>query len=180
MRRRTAVVVVAALAVPALLATPLSDANLPRSTVPEIVRFEHIGGVKIGMGKRKVKRLWGVPDYCDTPNNGTVSCYWFQRGTSDYPPQHAIVELHRGNVCWVRIMAGINRDGGLTITRFRRWRTNKGIGLGSYIRAVRRAYGGIQGSRRGTTFSFFNGYRGPSLKKVAEISMRGPGPCDTT
>jgi hypothetical protein len=177
--RRIAAIFIAAVALVALTAAPLSNAALPRPGTAKIVRFVHIGGVKLEMGKAKVSSLWGAPDLCDTPNRGTVTCVWQQHGEPDLPPQGASVDFHHGKACWVRLFAGINPQGGLTITKFKRWRTREGIGLGSYLSKVKNTYGGLQGSRRGVSFTFSSGYRGPSLKKVAEISLRGSGPCFT-
>jgi hypothetical protein len=37
----------------------------------------------------------------------------------------------------------------------------------------------LQAQKNGVTFSFFTGYRGESLHRIAEINMRGSGPCYT-
>jgi hypothetical protein len=179
LNRRIANVVIALIALAALTASPLSNAALPKPHTAKIVRFVQIGGVKLDMGKTKVKSLWGAPDACDTPNRGTVTCVWQQYGQPDFPPQGASVDFYHGKACWVRLFAGINPQGGLTVTRFKHWRTAEGIGLGSYLSKVKHTYGGLQASRRGVDFTFSSGYRGPSLKKVAEISLRGSGPCFT-
>jgi hypothetical protein len=179
LNRRICVAFVALVALAALTASPLSNAALPKPHRAKIVRFVEIGGVKLNMGKPKVSNLWGPPDGCDSPNRGTVTCVWQTYGSLDFPPEGASVDFYHGEACWIRILAGSNTQGGLTVTRFKRWRTAEGIGLGSYLAKVKRAYGGLQGRHHGVTFTFLSGYRGPSLKQVAEIDMSGSGPCFT-
>jgi hypothetical protein len=113
--------------------------RLPRAA-PHLIRPNRsIGGVKLGMSRRAVLKLWGNPFYSDEQmfertddwSRGTVS-----GGRPEFEGDYAEIYFDQDQVFTVGI---VGSGEGL-----REWHTPKGIRLGSTPREVRKAYPNAQ------------------------------------
>lgn len=125
----------AALAAVALLALPAAaGAHLPRTQSTQIVPGRSMAGVKLDMTKKQVFGKWGKTS-CDPG-----SCTWEGPGTPG-KNERAIVSFVGGKVVQITISSatkGSNlkfKPGTLS-----KWKTSKGIALGSPKAKVPRAY----------------------------------------
>jgi hypothetical protein len=165
--RRTAALTLAALAV----AAPAAQAKLPASGGKSIVPGSSIGGVKLGMKAAAAVRKWGKGGTCDTAIG--VSCSWegsMKQGRLRF-------DITDGKVSTITIEAGQRPttyepvySGPIT-----KWKTSKGIRIGSDLRKVGKKYprakpdgGGLvlESGKRKTFFSSSGG-RAESISIVA-------------
>jgi hypothetical protein len=161
--RRTRVLagVVAALA----LVAPASASALPvRGT---IVPGVSLGGAKIGMTLKQVKRAWGRPTDCSLmPNDqGQLegSCSW-----GPHQDIRATMALYKGRVNYL----AIQRHG-----RYPKWKTAKGIRLGSSVARLKTAYGMALTDQGGGTFSLSRVYHG--FVNETDFTTDSDTPADT-
>jgi hypothetical protein len=124
-------VVIALLALPAAASAKLPS---PRHTL--IVPGESIAGVALGMNQAQVFHRWG---HTSCFSRGQV-CYWYGPG-SQVHAERASVGFTKGKVLNVAISAG-TRGNNLKFVPgpLARWKTDKGIHLGSFKGSVRTAY----------------------------------------
>ena len=104
---------------------------------------------------------------------GQDTCVWLAERSNDLPPEGSGVQLKDGKVCGMMIQAGGNlRDGTLTITRLKNWKTEEGVGLGSLMRKAKALLGGkTVKRRRGVTTAFISGTSESTRQKVARIDI---------
>jgi hypothetical protein len=175
----------------AILAIPLNaQASLPRTTNTLIVPNRSIGGVVLGAHRSQVIRAWG-------PNSECVTDCIYQAAVSrpgvGAAVASALLEKKREGapyrVWTVFIAVGLNTVGNKSIPNFKtpltKFKTAKGIGLGSKLSALKKAYHGLKryGSPGGYSFYQLKG-KGESetgftispSKKITQIVVRShPG-----
>lgn len=118
-----------------LLLTSGASASLPEPKSTSIKPGKSIAGVKFGMKADDAVKLWGKGSNCDAVVAGT--CTW--QGTSK--EGQATIEIRDDKVFQVSIGVG-QRANGTSIYSgpLTKWKTSKGIGLGSTQYATARAY----------------------------------------
>jgi hypothetical protein len=118
---------------------------------------------------------------CGIGTGGRDTCVWFAASRTDYPVEAGVLELKGAKVCGMYIRAGVNfRNGSLSITRFKNWKTKEGVGLGSRMRKAKRVLGGktVKTKHRVTT-AFLPGNSSESKNKVGWIEIFKQG-CNVT
>jgi len=147
--RRTLTVAISGAAAVALLVPALGAAALPEPTRALVVPFKSIGPIKFGTSKARVFQKWGQGMCAHEDTTGQDTCVWLSESPRDFPPEGTAVQLKGGEVCGMMMRAGTNfRDGTLTITRLKEWRTEEGIGLGSKMRKAKKLLGGTTVKRK--------------------------------
>ena len=112
-----------------------SHAKLPKAKSKAIVVNKSIGGVKIGAKLKTVKKKWGKSQGCGAKY--TFGCDW--RGSLTQGSA-GIVHLG-GKVRSLNIRLGLDSTNQVVFSSpLMKFRTNKGIGLGSSEAEVRAAY----------------------------------------
>jgi hypothetical protein len=172
------------------LVAPLSaNATLPKASVKLIVPNKSIGGVALGDRPSQVTRAWGAnPDCTSTciyeakakPGEGTA-------GAS------ALLEQKRKGApykVWsVLIYVSQKTVGNKTVPNFKtpltKFRTAKGIGLGSTVTALKHAYHGLKRVSEPSGFAYYElngpgeketGFTASPSKKITQIVIRShPG-----
>ena len=178
--RRTHVwtLAVTAIALVALGVAAIASAALPTPNHALVVPYQGFGKVKLGISKSRAFDLWGQ-GMCAVGTGGRDTCVWLSNDPNDYPEEGTALELTNGKVCGMFMRAGSGRDGSLTITRLKRWKTEEGVGLGSRMRAAKHVLGGRTiRTRHHITTAFFPG-RGEGSNKVEEIRIFKQG-CEVT
>jgi hypothetical protein len=150
---------------------PAADARLPPSGGKAIVVGSSIGGVKLGMDAAAAVKKWGKGGTCDAAIG--LTCRWdgsMKQGSVRF-------EVTDGKVSTIVIEAGQRPttyepvySGPIT-----KWKTPKGIGIGSPLRRVAKKYpkakpngGGLElRSGKRTTFFGSSGGRAESISIVA-------------
>jgi hypothetical protein len=133
------------------LSSALALAAYPRPKSYLIAPGESFGGVSIGESLSKVKTAWGRPNAC-----ASDGCDYEGSDKKYSPNEVADVSVQHGNVTDVRIGA-FDVDSSLPrgpYAQLLKFKTSKGIGLGSTIAAARRAYPGLRVTHRGTDTFF--------------------------
>lgn len=153
-----------------LLAPMTASAALPTPNKARIVPFKSIGPIKFGTSKAKAFSKWGKGD-CAVGTGGRDTCTWLSSSPSDFPPEGGVLELANNKVCGMLIRAGTSFGSGkLTITRLKKWKTKKGVGLGSSLKAAKRVLGGkLAVKKHHVTTSFVGGTTPSTQKRVADI-----------
>jgi hypothetical protein len=169
-RGRVALALTAAIA---LVASAVAGAALPGPTRARVVPFKSIGPIGFGTSKATVFQKWGQGMCAHEDTTGQDTCVWLAEGTPDLPPEGAGVQLKGGKVCGMMIQAGTNlRDGTLSITRLKNWKTREGIGLGSRMRQAKTLLGGKTVKRRqGVTTALSPGTTDSTRRKLARIDI---------
>ncbi len=174
----------------AALAAPLSaNAALPKTTNKLIVPNRSIGGVTLGARPSQVTRAWG-------PNSECVStCVYQARAKSGESGAvaSALLEQRRKGTpykVWnVFISVGEKTVGTRAVPNFKtpltKFKTRKGIGLGSNVRALKRAYHGLKRENATAGYSFYElngpgeietGFTVSPAHKITQIVIRShPG-----
>ena len=136
----------AALAVMAVLLASAADAALghfPKFKNHKIVPGRSIGGLKVGMTKKKARKTWGKPDKIDTvAYKGYI---WFQwllpvdigTGTPLLEPKIGYF-VHKGKVAVVTVELP---DDPVLATKVKVLKTSKGIRLDGSMADARSKYG---------------------------------------
>ncbi|HEY2716231.1 MAG TPA: hypothetical protein VGI73_08435 [Solirubrobacterales bacterium] len=170
-----------------LVLPPVAGAALPKTTDTLIVPAHSIGGVSLGATPKAVIRAWGKDDACE------YQCLYEGTAGESETPSLAGVLLEKSasgapKVWGAYISVGENTAGATSQPNFTtplaKFKTSKGIGLGSTVAELKRAYPAakkegstvlysylLKGPREsGTTFSFDTDGR------VTEIAIRShPG-----
>jgi hypothetical protein len=164
-----------------LLVPMIAAGELPRPTQARIVPFQSIGPVELGTTKAKSFQKWGAADDCQIGTGGRDTCVWFANSSTDFPVEAGVLELKSGKVCGMYIRAGTNaRDGSLSITRLKKWKTEEGVGLGSTLRAAKKVLGGkLIAEKHHVTTSFSPGTSSESRNQVEQIDIHKDG-CNVT
>jgi hypothetical protein len=166
MRARTVAVLLATLA----LALPAAaQAALPKTSNTLIVPGKSIGGVALGGSLSSVTKAWGPNKACEyqclyegkagageTPSLGSVL---LETKTSGGPGKVWMIFI---NVAQKTIGDKLVPDFNTPLTRFR---TAKGIGLGSKVTELKQAYHSAKKSSTGTSDLSFYTIKGP--KEIA-------------
>ena len=138
-------------------ARPGSAGKLP-PLVSTIVEGESLGGVAIGMTEDEVWQQWGKPrrsachgsSASEPPGSpgyelGGMVCYWdidrTIKGISDGPVRAFYAPRALGGQ-EIAVRGLTIFRGEVRVPKYRRWKTAKGIGLGSTLDGLKRAYGG--------------------------------------
>lgn len=171
-RRRLGLAVAMTAAI-ALLGSAVAGAALPKPSRALVVPFKSIGPVKFGTSKATVFQKWGQGMCAHEDTTGQDTCVWLAEGTIDLPPEGSGVQLKGGKVCGMMIQAGVNlRDGSLTITKLKNWKTEEGVGLGSRMRKAKALLGGKTVKRkRGVTTALSPGTSESTRGKLARIDI---------
>jgi hypothetical protein len=128
---------IAALTLAALaVAAPAADAKLPAKGGKTIVPGSSIGGVKLGMDAEAAVKRWGKGGTCDTAL--ASSCRWdgsMKQGGLRF-------EQVGGKVSSITIEAGQEPTTCEPVYRgaITKWKTSKGIRIGSAMRRVAKKY----------------------------------------
>jgi hypothetical protein len=122
----------------ALVAAPAADAAFPKFKDKTIVVGKSIGGVKLGSTIAKGKVAWGTAGgACLTP----TSCFYRLKGDSNGTKGEGIFDASSGKIVNINIKAPTRSKGGHTYTApFTTPKTSKGIGIGSTLAQVKKAY----------------------------------------
>jgi hypothetical protein len=112
-----------------------SHAKLPKTKSKTIVVNKSIGGVKIGTKLKTVKKKWGKSKGCGAKY--TFGCDWLGTRTQG---SAGIIHLD-GKVRSLEIKLGVDNANQIVFSSpLMKFKTNKGIGLGSTEAEVRAAY----------------------------------------
>jgi hypothetical protein len=149
---------------------PSAFAKLPSPNTMRIVPGKSMGGVRIGMDAAKAVAVWGKGGTCDQVVG--ASCQW----TGTMKQGSASFEVVNNKVSQLRLEAGQKANfESVYRVPLTRWKTVKGIGLGSTLRRVLRKYrrakttgGGVE-LRSGSLTTFFDSSQG----RVSRLSI-GP------
>jgi hypothetical protein len=165
----------------ALITPAFASAAVPKSKRAVIVPFQSIGRIKFGISKSKAFEVWGNTSLCGVGTGGRDTCDWLSTDPNDFPEEGGVLELTHGKVCGMLMRAGTDaRDGRLTITRLKNWRTKEGVGLGSSLKSAKHVLGGkLVATRRHVTTAILAGTTPSTTKKVEEISIFKQG-CEVT
>jgi len=137
---------VIAMALPAAAA-----AALPTFASNLVQPAEAIGGLALGKDAAFAEQRWGAADSCSEPPNAQCSYSAGPKGSAYY-------RVFDGQVEEIAVQAALDGRGDPIIRRpLKRLRTVKGIGIGSRLGEVRRAY--PKGSSEGGSF-FLRGPQG--------------------
>ena len=118
-----------------------AQAKLPAPKTKTIVFGTSIGGVKLGMSLDAAKAAWGPGQLCVDSMGATVTttrCNWIdaKRGTAGLIATNGTITFVSLNAPAIDPLKGATQFSG-SITAYR---TAKGIGIGSTVKALRKAY----------------------------------------
>jgi len=122
----------------ALAAAPAADASLPKFKDKTIVVGKSIGGVKLGASAATAKKAWGATGgLCDD-----FSCLYRVKGDSNGTSGEGTIAFQeKTKVTRVSLKSAVAAKGGHTFKPpFTTPKTSKGIGLGSTVAKVKKAY----------------------------------------
>ena len=178
------------LSIVAALAAPLgANAALPKTTDKLIVPNKSIGGVTLGANPSQVTRAWGA-------NSDCISTCIYQAkvkpGAGTAAASALLEQKRKGapyKVWSLFIYVGEETVGKKTVPNFKtpltKFKTRKGIGLGSTVSALKHAYHGLKRERATGGFSFYElkgagetetGFTTSPAKKITQIAIRShPG-----
>lgn len=122
----------------ALLVAPAAQATLPKFSDKTIVVGKSIGGVKLGMSGAAAKKAWGGAKGCLA--FGTASCIYRDAGSTQSNTGEGSFGFPKGKVTSIYIQAPIGAKGPKYVAPLSTPKTDKGIGLGSTVGAVKKAY----------------------------------------
>ena len=150
MQRHRAVVAALVCLTAALCAPALANAKLPKPRTTVIKPGRSIAGVKLDMTRAQAFAAWGSTR-CLAP---TV-CEWHGPGKAGQQ-EVASISLVNGKVVQITIKAAVvgTATQSIRLGALARWKTSKGIGLGSKRSAVPKAYP----AARPNTGEAVNGY----------------------
>jgi hypothetical protein len=131
----------AAVIVASLVVAGTADARVPKFKPRTIVPGVSIGGVKVGMTKKKAVKRWGKPDRCQPDANAKWCVYTAPSTLSDgfvTPPQpYAGFYVRAGKVIAVNLETAENTA---VDPKLKKLKTSKKIKLGSTMDDARHAY----------------------------------------
>jgi hypothetical protein len=131
----------AAVVAVSLVVVNTADARVPKFKPKTIVPGVSIGGVKVGMTKKKAVKLWGKPDRCQPDANASWCVYTAPSTLSDgtvTPPQpYAGFYVRAGKVIAVNLETAENAA---VDPKLHKLKTSKKIRLGSSMDDARAAY----------------------------------------
>lgn len=152
----------------ALVAAAPASADLPKPKSTTIVPGKSIAGVKVGMTVGQALAVWGPSPDC-TADTRLAICWY--RGTLQQGD--ASFTVANGKVRTVGISTGRRGTDLIYSGPLQRWRTRKGIKLGSTVRQIVKAYPKTKGAPYGVslgsgshTTAFLN-----SLTRIYSISV---------
>ncbi len=132
-----------ALALVAIVVPGSATAALPKTTSDLIVPAHSIGGVSLGASARAVTKAWGKDDACE------YQCLYEGTAGKSETPSRAGALLEKSasgapKVWGAYISVGENMEGStarpIFTTPLTKFKTSKGIGLGSTAAELKRAY----------------------------------------
>ena len=178
------------LSIVAALTAPLSaNAALPKTTDKLIVPNNSIGGVALGAHRSRVTHAWGANSEC-------ISTCVYQakaKAGEGAAGAGALLEQKRKSApykVWsVYIYVAEKTVGDKTVPNFKtpltKFKTAKGIGLGSTVTALKHAYHGLKRVKEPAGFSYYQlngpresetGFTASPSKKITQIVIRShPG-----
>lgn len=145
----------------ALASPPVASAALPATKKgTEIVLGRSIGAVKIGQTKARAKKAWGGAGMC--PAGSLVTCVFAdaKRSASGFGQ----FGIEGGKVATIQLSLGSNASTKRPDlnTSLRRFKTKKGVRLGSSLASLLKAY------PKNTKFKAFDG-------TISDVKVAGPG-----
>lgn len=121
-----------------LAAAPAAQATLPKFKDKTIVVGKSIGGVKLGSSGAAAKKAWGGAAGCAL--FGTASCIYRAAGSTQSNTGEGSFDFPNGKVRTVYISAPMGAKGPIYKAPLSTPKTDKGIGLGSKLSAIKKAY----------------------------------------
>jgi hypothetical protein len=98
-----------------------------------------VGAIRFGTTARQLRRAWGTPSQCWRRGRLSVSCAWGERRS--FGPGALFAFTFRGRVFSMTVTGGFRGRGEPAFDGpLMRWRTPRGVGLGTTRRGLLRAY----------------------------------------
>jgi len=131
----------------AACAAPAADATLPKFKDTTIVLGKSIGGVKLGASAAAVKKAWGSAG----AQFGQTSRLFRVKGDTNGTSGEGAVAYTGNKVSSVSLTAPVGAKGRIYKAPFTTPRTSKGIGLGSSVAKLLKAYPKVK-ETKGSTY----------------------------